>query len=281
MDVKDILDEQNIDYKIKGHDYIIECLNPSHEDTNPSMRVDITTGIFNCFSCGSKGNLFTKFNKIVNMLNIRQTNILEKIKQLKIPNLALPEDADQFSHEFRGISIKTLQNFEAFTSEKDWEGRIVFPIKNYKNNIVAFIGRFTHSNLDPKYMVLPHGSMLPLYPPAVNINSNSIVLVEGIFDLLNLYDKGITNVVTGFGLVKSKKSNNVSTIHDRFAPYKIIGVNKIFILYDGDKPGKDAARFLERDLSDYISVEVLNLPDGVDPGSLTQKQVDKLKDVIK
>ena len=82
MNVEDILKENNIDYTTKGHDYIIQCLNPQHEDTHPSMRVDKTTGIFNCFSCSARGNLFTRFNKITNKLSIRQQSILERIELL-------------------------------------------------------------------------------------------------------------------------------------------------------------------------------------------------------
>ena len=35
----------------KGKDYVVSCLNPEHDDKNPSMRIDQITGIFNCFSC--------------------------------------------------------------------------------------------------------------------------------------------------------------------------------------------------------------------------------------
>lgn len=35
------------------------CLCPFHDDTNPSMSIDGTRGIFKCFSCGEGGNIFT------------------------------------------------------------------------------------------------------------------------------------------------------------------------------------------------------------------------------
>lgn len=279
MNVEDILKEQNITYIIKGHDYIIQCLNPNHEDTNPSMRVDKTTGLFNCFSCSARGNLFTRFNKIVNSLNIRQQSILERIDILFQPNIALPFDAQPFNHDFRDISEKTLKHFEAFTSNTpDWEGRIVFPIKDFKNKIQGFIGRYTHSKLDPKYIVLPHGRPLPIFPPANMLEPGTVVLVEGIFDLLNLYDKGITNVITGFGLIRPKKRNkNIIDIHERFATYKIMGITRIVIIYDGDKPGHDAAILLRDALSEYIAADIIELPDGKDPGSLNDNSVYSLK----
>ena len=58
MKVVDILQERKLEFKVSGRDYLVRCLNPEHEDRNPSMRIDNITGIFNCFSCGYKGNLF-------------------------------------------------------------------------------------------------------------------------------------------------------------------------------------------------------------------------------
>ena len=54
----DLLTEKGIDFKVQGNDAVIKCLNPEHDDTNPSMRVDKITGVFHCFSCGFKGNKF-------------------------------------------------------------------------------------------------------------------------------------------------------------------------------------------------------------------------------
>ena len=61
MIAEELLQSKGIQYQISGKDAKIHCLNPEHDDTNPSMRVDRITGIFHCFSCGYKGNLFTYF----------------------------------------------------------------------------------------------------------------------------------------------------------------------------------------------------------------------------
>ena len=52
MTVEELLQEKRLDFKVSGRDYLVKCLNPEHEDTNPSMRIDNITGIFHCFSCG-------------------------------------------------------------------------------------------------------------------------------------------------------------------------------------------------------------------------------------
>lgn len=58
MQVLELLQKHGHKVKPSGQDYLICCLNPEHEDNNPSMRIDKISGIFNCLSCGFKGNLY-------------------------------------------------------------------------------------------------------------------------------------------------------------------------------------------------------------------------------
>ena len=51
MEAVKFLEEKGIDYTLSGKDAVIQCLNPEHDDNNPSMRVDKLTGMFHCFSC--------------------------------------------------------------------------------------------------------------------------------------------------------------------------------------------------------------------------------------
>ena len=46
MVVSEILTKNNIDFKPKGQDFVVTCLNPEHEDNNPSMHIDQTEGTF-------------------------------------------------------------------------------------------------------------------------------------------------------------------------------------------------------------------------------------------
>ena len=46
MREQELLQEKNLDFKLSGRDLLVKCLNPEHEDTNPSMRIDNVTGIF-------------------------------------------------------------------------------------------------------------------------------------------------------------------------------------------------------------------------------------------
>lgn len=81
MNVEELLVSKEISFMPKGGDFLVRCLNPEHNDRNPSMRVDQITGIFNCFSCAYKGNLFTHFGEKPNQLQLRREFLKKKIKE--------------------------------------------------------------------------------------------------------------------------------------------------------------------------------------------------------
>ena len=82
MTVEEILRSKDIAYIPKGKDFVVRCLHPDHDDRNPSMRIDQVTGIFNCFSCGFKGNLFTHFGQKANKMEIKRQLLKKKIDEV-------------------------------------------------------------------------------------------------------------------------------------------------------------------------------------------------------
>ncbi len=81
MNVEDLLLSKNIPYIPKGKDFVVRCLNPEHEDRNPSMRIDQITGVFNCFSCEYKGSIFKHFGEKANKMEQRRQLIKKKYKK--------------------------------------------------------------------------------------------------------------------------------------------------------------------------------------------------------
>jgi 5S rRNA maturation endonuclease (ribonuclease M5) len=49
----------NIDGEERGEEYYFPCINPNHADHKPSCSVNLETGLFFCFSCGSGGDLIS------------------------------------------------------------------------------------------------------------------------------------------------------------------------------------------------------------------------------
>ena len=275
MNVVDLLKQKDIKFFPKGKDFVISCLNPQHEDSNPSMRVDQVTGLFHCFSCGYKGNLFKLYGEKPNELELKREMLRRKIneKRAESVGLSFPPNSLPYRGDWRGISPATYDRFEAFVcSEPDFIGRVVFPIRSVSGNIRAFIGR-AQGLETPKYYIYPVRAKLPLFPNPAPIRG-SVILVEGIYDLLNLYDKGLENVVTCFGV------NNVT--EDKLAMLKISGVSSIITFLDNDKAGQEGAAKI-KELAEKMGFEVKNIQFGDknrDPGALSKAQVQALKKTL-
>ena len=287
VDIREILDKHHIEYKFSVKDYIVKCFNPEHNDSNPSCHVDKISGVFHCWSCGYAGDLYNHFDMVTpNQVNAKVKRLQDRMKKLlNSKPLTIPLDAAPVDWEFRGISADTLKHFNAFTSDDkhlDMEGMIIFPLTDINGDNRVFLGRHMYSDIEPKYKIYPEHTEIPLYPETPDITQGSIILVEGIFDLLNLYDKGLKNVIlcggVHLGLVKKKikQQRNI----ERLLTYKYQGIHTFNMLFDGDKAGRSAAAGLQEYAGEVFNIQILDLEDDQDPGKLTQSEVDKLKEKL-
>lgn len=270
--VEELLTERNIPYQMSGRDILIRCLNPDHDDKNPSMRIDRVMGVFHCFSCGYKGNLFKHYNVEVSRTGIKREKLLRLITELKSSGVGLlmPEDFTEFYRDWRGISKETYKKFEAFYHYgTDFSGRVNFPIKDASGRIVAFQGRDESGTLRDKYKFTPANVKLPLYPLAEPIQGR-VILVEGIFDMLNLHDKGLTNAICCFGV------NNFTI--EKLHILQMYGVSGLDIVFDADEAGKEGAEKIKKLIRDFPN-RVINLKSG-DPGGLTLTQITNLRNSL-
>ena len=276
MNIREILENKNISYRDSGKDYLVKCFNPEHDDSNPSMRVHKTTGVFHCFSCGFKGNLLKHLNIEDSKIEQSIAVLKQKIEDYLVPKIfEMPELYRLYNKEYRGISKDTILKYEAFTTEEidGMEDRLIFPIRDIMGNVRVFIGRSLHGNPKDKYKFYPGGITPPLFPAMPKTIDKSIILVEGIFDALNLIDKGLDNAMCAFGTTSLKKS-----YRDRLAYLKILGITKVWLMFDGDKAGQNASEDLEKKLSEMFHVERYILPEDLDPGALTAEQVLQIKE---
>jgi DNA primase len=283
-DVKNLLVEKEVKYVQKGKDLLIKCLNPEHEDSSPSMRVDALGGQFHCLACGYKGNIFTYFNRVRNIFHSKVLELKKKaleVRKASWPGFFFPDDAFFVTEPFKGIPAEIIQKFQAFkTFEMGMTERIVFPIYDPTNRLVAFQGRYTHTNISPKYLVYPAETSLPWYPSAnrCTFHQNSIILVEGLKDALYLHGQGITNAVCIFGT----KSVNADNIVDHLTQFMLAGVEKVYIMLDGDQAGRSASKHIYDCVKKKTSllVEEIELPDGIDPASMEDENIDSLKNYL-
>lgn len=275
MTVEELLSKKEIYSQRSGSDYLIKCLNPDHDDRNPSMRVDKITGVFHCFSCGFKGNIFKHFDEKVSIFQLRREALKAKInkKLSESIGLARPQNATDYEGDWRGIPSEVYKRFNAFESiSPEFVSRIVFPITDVSGRIVAFVGRHTNLVHKPKYLIHPAGVSLPLFPIVTPINGK-VILVEGLFDMLNLHTHGLTNAVCSFG-------TRTVTV-DKLMLLKMQGVEGIDIMFDGDDAGQSASDKI-KELCEKAELTHRNvgLKEGMDPGSLPENSIIRLKKVL-
>ncbi len=188
------------------------------------------------------------FTPSVIIPKLKQTNIMDK----SILTYFLP------IHDYfigRGISIETLQKFKGGLVQKQdsrMKNRYCFPIFNSSGEIVGVVGR---SVIDQKIKVKNIGKKDQFVFPAF-LNSKiikqkkEVILVEGIPDVLSLFECGIENVLCLFGTECSLAILNFLLKID---------AQKIIISLNNDEPGQAAAEKLENKFLRYFDRKVVSI----------------------
>lgn len=278
--VTELLSRKGIEFVEKGDDALVCCLNPEHIDSSPSMRINKTDGRYHCFSCGFGGtSIFEYFNEYFNPITRMAREVQSKISNIiiDINGISIPEGAEFYLGDHRGIPPSLYRQFNAF-QHPDYEDRLCFPITDISGKITNIIGRNMHTSIPPKYKVFPEGRSLPIYP---HIKANYVILVEGIYDVLNLMAHGVPNVACLFGT----QSISHKGLLEKITPLMLSGVQDIFLLLDNDKAGNSAAQYIKKGIEyqTNLRVHIMNafLPDGKDPGDLTLDEAAIVQQGIK
>lgn len=149
-----------------------------------------------------------------------------------------------------------------------FRGRIIFPIRNIKGEIIGFGGRITGLG-EPKYLNSPETELFnkskELYglfeAKKVIRDLNQVIVVEGYMDVIALSQYGIKNVVASMGTAITEEHIKIL--------FRLC--DNICYAFDGDTAGKKAAwRALERSIAnvtDIKAVKFLFLPAEHDPDS--------------
>ena len=146
--------------------------------------------------------------------------------------------------------------------------RLLFPIHDLRGRVVGFGGRLLGAG-EPKYLNSPEtplfhkGRLLYNLHQAKNTirQEQTVVLVEGYFDVLRLLLAGVDHVVApmGTGLTADQ-----GALLRRFAPAAVL-------LYDSDEAGLKATfRAADELLRHGVRVRVATMPPGDDPDTLVR-----------
>jgi DNA primase len=149
-----------------------------------------------------------------------------------------------------------------------FKGRILFPIHDLRGRVVGFGGRLLGPG-EPKYLNSPETDIFHKGKQLYNLHQakgpirkeESVILVEGYFDVIRLSLAGVEHVVAPLGTALTPDQ---AGLLKRFAPAATL-------LYDSDQPGLRATfRAGDELLRHGVRVRVATLPPGEDPDTLVR-----------
>ena len=157
-----------------------------------------------------------------------------------------------------GKSEKTGKFYDKFHS------RLIFPICDYKGQVIAFGGRVIDAGGTPKYL---NSTETPIYNKSKNLYGLHIaapnirkhgraVIMEGYMDVVIAHSYGVDNAVASLGTALTPEQAKLLRRY----------TEKVILSYDGDEAGQKATiRGIEILRAQGFDIRILTLPDGMDP----------------
>ena len=203
---------------------------------------------------------------------------LENLKKYNIGyakdgwNLLLSELSEKYTVEDiykSGLITMNNENTNYFDSFRD---RIMFPIYNVRNQIIAFGGRYIGSDSEsPKYInsveteiFKKSNELYGIFDMGTALKNNKYaILTEGYLDVLKTHINGFETAVASLGTAFTE---NQAKLLKRY-------VDSIIILYDNDEAGQNATKKVINILNNLeFNIKCLRLPEGIkDPDEYFNK----------
>ena len=263
---KEYLKEQIKDYLETRHNINtrknFKCLNPAHDDKNPSMSLNKQANNVKCFSCGATYDIFDligidySINDFMDQFN--QACRLYGIEAIKgkepSQEVSKQDDNDNFDYktyldqaraniddctylEDRGISRELIDkygigydpNFNISTGSQTWQAVII------PTSARSFIARNIKADTESKYKVRAKGKRIPFNLEALRQNDRPIYIVEGEIDALSVLEVG--GIAIGLG-----GDNNQARLIEAI---KEAGTQApLIVAFDNDKSGQEQGQNL-------------------------------------
>lgn len=267
----------HLDGEVSGDEYYISCPNPGHIDRNPSCSVNMTTGLWNCFACGTAGDLITlgrivlkkDRSEVEQLLKPSTAESLLAVVQRKISNMAprqskksieLPGPYDPgplTALRRRGFAQETLERWGVrYVHKEQLQGKkneftiahtIAIPIRDANGRLLCWCYRKTDDSpgWQPRYMYTPEVPVAELwFGLQHHAKADEIVIVEGALDTMWLDQCG----VPALGLLGSQMTNRKLGYLLRYRRATIMG--------DLDSAGANSVQRIGEALASRMPVRV-------------------------
>ena len=164
-------------------------------------------------------------------------------------------------NRYRHLTKETLEHFNVFFSKSYC--RIVFPIDNIGASLRAY------KNAKPKWLHVPKGlktgQILYNLQEVISLGYREVFIVEGIIDVLSLYQLGIKNVVCTFGARITEQQIRL-----------LMNFDTIILAFDNDETGQYAIKKAIENYKYLINIKVLILNEQKDVGEI--KTIEEFKE---
>jgi len=190
-----------------------------------------------------------------------------------------PDSWSAFTDEAlkKGMNLSHLEKTGLTIVKEDnrkidrFRGRVMFPILSMSGRVLGFGGRILskEKQKEAKYLNSPESDIYHKSQILYGIfqakpfiaKEDSCYLVEGYTDVIQLYQRGIKNVVA---------SSGTALTQEQIRLIRRLTQN-ITILYDGDSAGLRAAiRGVDMILAEGMNVRICTFPEGEDPDSFAK-----------
>lgn len=266
------------------------CTNPP--DTHFNGGFNLISPRYNCWRCGGHswydalskvtgipvnqiGSFVKSYSYVSKEKDVRKTALAE---HLDLPGYKLNEEEMKYLKD-RGFDVNYVRNkfhLRGGGVAGDWSYRILIPIY-YNRVLVSWTGRSILDRETIKKLNVPRYKNLSVEQSVINpkeicfnldnSKKDSVILVEGPFDVLKMGDNTICSLGTG-----------VTHEQELFLKNRY---KKIFICFDNEPSAQEHGREVGMNLSAVgVDVELVNICQPFnknDPGELNYSEVEAIK----
>lgn len=263
--------------------YRLAC--PIHRSDNPSTFSVVDDELWYCFVCqrgGTSVELLSILEGIPRWQAVERMGVekgswlirqsawdlkgkVDGMRQKELPEVQPPDDLGQPFYPLRELAWPTVKHWGL----RSYQGGTYFPFRDVDGRLVGWSIR--QDQRVPRYLNSPgfrrNRFLYGLYENKACIQRRGeVILVEGQFDALAVWDAGFPNVCCTLGCHLSKDQVRL------LLPW----VDRLKVLYDGDTAGRNAAVELKCKWQSVFGIELLYLPDGQDPSSVGSNELQRL-----
>jgi hypothetical protein len=266
------------------------------------MYVEAESGVYICFRCDDRGDLFDLFRRALGMTPAEAFEARRRLRfrtgprfrfggdiPTPVPGVALPleyapVDLDTSTGKWPGLLEylvsrhlpypRVLSYKIGYCEDGPYAGRIIIPVE-YHNQLYTFVARALDPTVEPK-VLYPAGSRRS--DVVFNLDRlerlqhpRPLIITEGVFDALRVPNQAVA-------ILGSSISAQQITLLGRLP----VGWRPFIIMMDGDKAGRNASGQIHRALwSHGIPHVEARLPEGTDPNDAPQEVLDAtIKDAL-